>query len=322
MRTLAFCIRSLFILTTTASVLMGCNGKELSTDMIEDILPSSNNTTTVTNEEKRPSALQIFTPQQAGAVVYGNEIVSIDASNTGEGYIMALYNGSAAKVKLQITIPNGTVYTYTMMQTGYETFPLTGGNGMYHVDVLENVRDDLYALAFSQDFDAAIGDEFKPFLYPNQYVWFTEDSRTTAIGRELSDQSSDDLTFVQNVYHYVTKNITYDDDLASNLPNDYIPNLNTTLDTGKGICFDYASLMAAILRSQSIPTRLEVGYSGEAYHAWVSVYLKEVGWVDRIIEFDGQSWSLMDPTLASNNSNRSVQKYIGDGSNYTVKYSY
>ena len=94
------------------------------------------------------------------------------------------------------------------------------------------------------------------------------------------------------------------------------------MSTGKGICFDYASLMTAMLRSQGIPTRLEIGYSGEAYHAWISVYLKEAGWVDNIIEFDGTNWTLMDPTLGASNNKKSVEKYIGDGSNYVVKYSY
>ena len=80
--------------------------------------------------------------------------------------------------------------------------------------------------------------------------------------------------------------------------------------------------MAGMLRSQGIPCKLVVGYAGTAYHAWISVYLKEAGWVDKIIEFDGKSWSLMDPTLAANNSRSSVQKYVGDGSKYTVKYVY
>ena len=117
-------------------------------------------------------------------------------------------------------------------------------------------------------------------------------------------------------------NITYDEELAANVKTNYLPNIDNTLKTKKGICFDYASLMAAMLRSQGVPTKLVVGYSGEAYHAWISVYLKEIGWVDDIIEFDGKSWSLMDPTLAANNSSSSVAKYVGDGSNYTVKYSY
>ena len=158
--------------------------------------------------KKRQSALQILTPQASGSVVYGNEIISIDASNTGEGYVMVQYGGSAAKVKLQITIPDGTVYTYTLGGGSYETFPLTGGNGSYHLDILENCPGTtFYALAFSQDIDVNISDEFKPFLYPNQYVWFTEDSQAVKLGREISDKSSDDLSYVQNVYHYVIENI-------------------------------------------------------------------------------------------------------------------
>ena len=49
----------------------------------------------------------------------------------------------------------------------------------------------------------------------------------------------------------------------------------------KGICFDYAALMTAMLRSQGIPTKLEIGYSGEVYHAWISTYIDEIGWVDK-----------------------------------------
>ena len=109
------------------------------------------------------------------------------------------------------------------------------------------------------------------------------------------------------------RNISYDNDKAENTPTDYVPDIDTILEEKKGICFDYASLMAALL---------EVGYSGEAYHAWISVYLTESGWVDNIIEFDGKDWVLMDPTLAANNSSKAVAKYIGDGSKYTVKYSY
>lgn len=301
----------LLVIFITASFSLGCSNKSM------DVSKAS-----ASDGKKRESTLQILVPQAGGTSVFGNETVSIDASNVGEGYVMVQYNGSADKVKLQITVPDGTVYTYTITSNSYETFPLTGGNGPYHMDVLEHVQDDLYALAFSQDLEVAINDEFKPFLYPNQYVWFTEDSKAVKLGRELSDKSSDDLSYVQNVYDYVIDNIKYDDAKAENTPTDYVPNLNETLETDKGICFDYASLLAAMLRSQSIPTKLEVGYSGEAYHAWVSVYLKEKGWVDKIIEFDGKNWSLMDPTLAANNNRKSVGKYIGDGSNYTVKYSY
>lgn len=38
-----------------------------------------------------------------------------------------------------------------------------------------------------------------------------------------------------------------------------------------------SAVMTAMLRSQRIPTRLEVGYMGDVYHAWISIYTKETG---------------------------------------------
>lgn len=298
---LIFLLSSLF--------LFGCDKEDS-----QKIEPSS--------EQKRESTLSNLMPNASGTVCYGNDIVSIDASNASDGYIMVRYDGSSEKAKLQITIPDSTIYTYTLTAGDYNTFPLTGGNGSYHLDILEYAFDNNYALAFSQDFSVTLTSEFTPFLYPNQYVWFTSESPVLSLGSELSDQSSDDLNYVQNCYYYVIQNITYDDEKAKDTPTDYVPNIDNILKEKKGICFDYASLLAALLRSQSIPTKLEVGYSGESYHAWISVYLTEKGWVDNIIEFDGNSWSLMDPTLAANNNSKSVEKYIGDGSNYIVKYSY
>ena len=273
-------------------------------------------------ETARERVEQSLLPQASGSVVYGSETISIDASNTGEGYVMVKYAGASEQVRLQITIPGGTVYTYALAIGQYETFPLTGGNGSYHIDVLEHAYDDMYALAFSQDIEITLNDEFKPFLYPNQYAWYTQESQAVQYGLQLSESSPNDLTYVENVYHYIIENITYDKEKAENVQPNYLPNIDETMSTGKGICFDYASLMTAMLRSQGIPTRLEIGYSGEAYHAWISVYLKEAGWVDNVIEFDGTDWTLMDPTLGASNNKKSVEKYIGDGSNYVVKYSY
>lgn len=261
-------------------------------------------------------------PKASGDTVYGNSLASIDASNTDCGYVMIKYKGSAAKSKIQITDPEKIVYTYALSGNDYAAFPFSSGDGNYHVDVLEQASGNMYALIFSQDVKVSLKDQFQPFLFPNQYSWYTKDSEAIQLGRDLSGDSSDDLNFVENVYNYVIDNIEYDNDKAKNVPVDYIPDIDETLDSGKGICFDYAALMTAILRSQKIPTKLVVGYSSDVYHAWISVYLKDIGWVDDIIEFDGKNWSLMDPTLAAGNGKDEVKDYIGDGSHYIVKYSY
>ena len=124
------------------------------------------------------------------------------------------------------------------------------------------------------------------------------------------------------IYDYVIANITYDYDKAENVKSGYVPNPDEILALGRGICLDYASVMAGMLRSQQIPTRLEVGYAGDAYHAWISTYVEDQGWVNGMIHFDGKNWSIMDPTFAANAGEKELKSFIGDGKNYVTKYIY
>lgn len=271
----------------------------------------------------RDSTPKVLTPSADGVTVYQNDFASIDASNTSQGYVMVKYNGTNEKVKLQITCPDQSCYTYLISDRGaYDTFPLTAGNGSYALQVLENVAGDTYTVSLAQSINVNIEDEFLPFLYPNQYVNFHTDSKAVSKGSDLAKDTYSDLDVIQNIYNYVIKNISYDTEKAQNVSYGYVPDIDDTLSSKKGICFDYAALMASMLRSQNIPTKLEVGYSGDAYHAWISTYIDDKGWVDDIIQFNGDTWQIMDPTLAATNDSAAVKKYIGDGSHYVVKYTY
>ena len=271
----------------------------------------------------RDSTPKVLTPSADGVTVYQNDFASIDASNTSQGYVMVKYNGTNEKVKLQITCPDQSCYTYLISDRGaYDTFPLTAGNGSYALQVLENVAGDTYTVSLAQSINVSIDDGFLPFLYPNQYVNFHTDSKAVSKGSDLAKDTYSDLDVVQNIYNYVIKNISYDTEKAQNVSYGYVPDVDDTLSSKKGICFDYAALMTSMLRSQNIPTKLEVGYSGDAYHAWISTYIDDKGWVDDIIQFDGDTWQIMDPTLAATNNSAAVKKYVGDGSHYVVKYTY
>ena len=94
--------------------------------------------------------------------------------------------------------------------------------------------------------------------------------------------------------------------------------MDDTLKTGKGICFDYAALVAAMLRAQNIPTKLVVGTvsPGDLSHAWNLVYTKERGWIAIKIYFSGGEWKLMDATFGAN-MGQGIEDYIGDCSQYT-----
>ena len=262
---------------------------------------------------------------QSGVTVYKNSKATVDASNLPLGFVSVSYTGGKdVRIKVQITKSGGTTYTYNLNNKGTaETSPLTEGDGKYTVKVFENTRGTKYAQAYSCSLDLKLTSEFSPFLYSNQYVNFSDDSRVVAKAAELTEGLTTDLDKVTEIYHYVINNITYDYQLAATVASGYLPDVDAVLESGKGICFDYAAVMSSMLRSQNIPCKLIVGYAGTVYHAWINVYIEGVGWVDHLIYFNGEDWSMMDPTFVSNGKNNpAVLKYVGDRTNYTEKYPY
>ena len=78
-------------------------------------------------------------------------------------------------------------------------------------------------------------DPFLPFLYPNQYVNFTDTSATVAKGKEIVQAAgaADDLSKVSAVFNWVTNNFTYDYDLAANPPVGYLPVVDNCWPPGR-----------------------------------------------------------------------------------------
>ena len=259
----------------------------------------------------------------SGTLTKKNGKAVIDYSNTKDGYVMVQYTASTTKkLKAQVKGPT-TTYTYNLTAGKWETFPLSDGNGSYQIVVYENTSGTKYASVLSVSTKVTLTDEFAPFLRPNQYVDYSVAPNTVAKAQELVAGKTETLDKVTAIYNYVVKNMTYDRVKAATVQSGYLPVLDTVLASKTGICFDYAALMAGMLRSQGVPCKLVVGYAGTVYHAWISVYSEKTGWVDGIIYFNGTSWQRMDPTFASSGKqSASIMQYIGNGSNYTTKYLY
>ncbi|MDR0886808.1 MAG: transglutaminase-like domain-containing protein [Clostridiales Family XIII bacterium] len=289
------------------SVTGGGDGKQ---SVKEDPNAPDRDVTPVVNEVNAP-----------GTAAVRGDGGTIDYSNVSAGYIMASYSGNNPKVKLQIKKSDGELYTYDLKVDGsMEAFPLSEGDGSYTVQMFFNVSGDSYMPGPQAAFDATF-DQFSPYLRPNQYVYYTPQSKAITKAAEICKGSKSDLGALEKLFIFVTENVKYDYDEAANVQAGYLPDIDETLETGKGICFDYASLLSAMSRSQRIPTKLVVGYAGEAYHAWISVYLKDIGWVDNIIEFHGDEWTMMDPTFVASGDDADPNK-VGDGQNYNPMYYY
>lgn len=265
----------------------------------------------------------ILKPEAPGICKMENSSCVIDYSYANDGYFMVRWTGPAGKIKVQSTGQSGITYTYDLFGDAWAAFPFSDGNGIYAIRVMQNVGGTKYAVAGSIDIDVSLVDEFAPFLRPNQYVNYENADNVTAQASECCRGTSDELEKVAAIYDWVVASLTYDYDKAATVQSGYLPDLEQVYAARKGICFDYASLMAGMLRSQGVACRLVIGYAGKAYHAWISVYVPGTGWVDGVVFFDGTSWQRMDPTFASSAAgDPAILAYIGDGSNYSARYLY
>ena len=264
----------------------------------------------------------VLQPEASGLAVVENEEAVIDYSNASSGYVMVRYKlptENRLKVLLKGTT---TTYSYNLPVDTWTTFPLSDGNGHYQMGVYINVTGSKYASVLFGEFDVELVDEFAPFLRPNQYVNYTEAPNTVQLGAQLTLGLEHPLDKVAAVYDHVIHNFSYDYEKAETVKSGYLPDLDAVLELKTGICFDYAALMTAMLRSQEVPCKLVVGYAGEIYHAWISVWTEENGWIDGAIFFDGHQWKRMDPTFASSGQgDPEIMDFILNGE-YRVKYLY
>lgn len=265
----------------------------------------------------RPAQITILHPVASGTLTKSSTEAIVDYSNYADGYVMVRYTQStAARLKVKIEGPT-TTYTYNLPPQEWTVFPLSDGNGDYKITVYRNVTGNRYAVILAASFNVKLNNEFAPFLRPNQYVNYENAANSTAKAAELVGGISDTLKKVDAIYSFVTHHITYDYEKAVTVQSGYLPDLDRVLEEGKGICFDYAALMTGMLRSQNIACKLVVGYADSAYHAWISVWTPDQGWIDNAIFFDGTKWQTMDPTFASTGGSKAME-----GVTYTSKYIY
>lgn len=286
----------------------------------ETVTFSSAKTSSAEEKPVKVTVPQIATGNFTGAKTLENDIASVDISDAASGVVQVSYKGSCSNVKVRITMGDN-VYDYGL--SGSAVYPLQSGSGEYNVKVLENISGKTYAIALDESFSAEVSD-FSPYLLPTQYISFSQSDNCVKKAAELCAGCDNDAEKIAAIFKYVTDNISYDKQLAASVKSGYIPDPDSTLAKGTGICFDYASLFAAMCRSQSIPTKLVMGYiQGNMYHAWNEVYTKETGWVTLDLFIEKNKWNLLDPTFYASADNKSdAAEYMSDKDGYSAVYYY
>lgn len=292
---------------------------------IPEIKTEISTATTAATTASKPKA-EVVIPKinmpKTGDKVISGDNAEADYSYAAEGYISAMYSGSASVAKVRITC--GDIrYDHDLTPGKREFFPLMG-SGTYSVQIYEHFSGDRFALLAEGSFEANISSNVSTYLYPNKYVDYDSNSQCVKKAAEVCAGITDDVEKIAEIFNYVTENISYDKNLAATVQSGYVPNPDNTLSRGQGICFDYTSLFAAMCRSQGIPARLVIGYAEpKIYHAWNEVYTEETGWITPELFLKKKGYNIADATFYSSNSDKEkISAYISDDGNYSAVYRY
>ena len=247
-----------------------------------------------------------------------DEIICTDYTSLGLLRICYVNEKPDKKIKLEVSCGSNLIYYNLAANGGIEDFPLQYGDGEYMARIMEQIDGKEYYAAEYRTFDVMLDDEYRVYLNSVQNIDWDYDMEPIHDVRYIvadslgeSDALLPDCT--DDIYNYVVDNIRYDADKVFDLLYDYLPDIVGTYTTSEGICYDYASLFAAMLRSVGIPTKLVKGYASYApdtYHAWNEVYI-EGEW----ITVD----TTRDATLHSSGIHYDMRKA---GEDYTTVYEY
>jgi transglutaminase-like putative cysteine protease len=217
-------------------------------------------------------------------------------------------NSDNAKVVVQVVRDGSeTKYNYYLSDGKVtEVIPLTDGNGDYSVWVCKNVSGSKYSVVATGAITLKLDDS--ALVYKNSNIIVDYETKDKAIAKavSLTKGCKTQTAIITTIYNYMVKNYAYDYGKVSTVQSTvgYIPSIATTYSKKMGICYDIASLYAAMLRSKGVAAKVATGYCKtiDSLHAWNEVY-----------DEDAKKWYIIDIT--------SDIAYYAAGVKYSMKKS-
>ena len=191
------------------------------------------------------------------SAAFAENQLSIDARQSANGIVQLRYISKDKQPAKVLIVKGDARYTYQLNGEGrVESYPLQMGDGTYSIGVLEKVKGNTYAFLENKKIEVTLNNSDVVFLASIQEVNWEIGSEAVKKSLQLiGNESVEDKQF-DLVYNYLVNNLSYDYAKVSTLASGYLPDVDHTLSIKKGICYDYSALLAAMFRSQGIPTKL------------------------------------------------------------------
>ena len=271
-------------------------------------------------------------PSAPGNKLDVSQMSTIDYSCASSGYVTIVFRDQEyGKVRINC----GThQQDFSILGDNTPTvIPLCYGDGDYTIGVYRHISGSSYQLVNRPALHVTVKlvCPVVTWLYPNTYCNYTFDSLCVKKADGLCKGRNGDMAKISMIYRWICANVRYDNETAvkvvkGEVKGFWLPDPDTVMRTCTGICWEYASLFAAMLRSQDIPCKICVGKTANTpqLHAWVEVYSLEKGILDGInIRADG--WepfdiTFMDTDAYNGDKPPSLIAYVNKDENYIVDY--
>jgi transglutaminase-like putative cysteine protease len=211
-----------------------------------------------------------------------------------QGFVDIQGETTNSKIKLMVVRNNEQLWYDVKVDKGMfsQQLWLNNGKGEYTVHVMVNEYDRKYS--FGPNITIENIKEMNPLLSPEKYIE-SADKQVIEKAVEITKNLTSDREKAKEIYNWVSKNIDYDyEKYNKHLNNDYNNEYGAllALDTKKGVCYDYAALVAALGRASGMQTKVVKGTGKvngtSGYHAWNEIYIA-----------DESKWIKLDATFAA-----------------------
>lgn len=204
------------------------------------------------------------------------------------------YNNLSKQVYLPIP-------SYSNHLMDNETYPKIKNYNFCFKEMTRELLDDLRKISYSNISLKEFEKTYREYVRKNYLKVPLELQNYFDKISYINNFKKDDKDIIFKVANYIKSSAKYDFNfLACLKEKDFVI---TFMETKIGICRHFASAATMFYRSLGIPARYTLGYSSESnknkvnyiyekdLHAWVEVYVDEVGWI------------IIDPTAASMDGN-------------------
>ena len=318
---------------TIDSRINNVNSEKLSLDMGRITVDG-----TVSLDHIMPSEDKIQLIETANGV-YENEYVKIDINTSNKGYIQIESLDPAAErveVNLYSNVNNQFGgkgrWHYNHKQKGKTTLKaaLTYGNATYEIEVWTTLTSESLGITRCTRkavLTVTLNNVSKTggFLLSTGEVIYSSGMQFIKKADEIAATCSNDFEKVGKIYAWLTDYLDYKPSDDYTAVGTYTCDLEKVYNRGYGVCYDYAVILAAMLRSQGIPCKVVFGkYAGSDYgHVWNEVYINSNGSIttDKV-DIAGNKWCRLDPTMSHSNSGKQSTDYMNTDKNYLWQLIY